>query len=80
MRIDVRKYEKKQGCISVPISDQVRGVNQVLDMIYDSFKEDRGTRVTLRTADEKERLVQDIKLLQEGVLYHALRQEQEDEY
>jgi hypothetical protein len=36
--------------------------------------------VALRTADEKERLIMDIKHLQDGMLYRALKQEQEDEY
>lgn len=80
LQIDVRKFEKKKGCIQVAILDEVKDVGALLDLICDKLKEDRRTRVALRTADEKERLIMDIKQLQDGALYHALKQEQEDEY
>ena len=58
----------------------MKDVGALLELICDKLKEDRGTRVALRTADEKEILIMDIKQLQDGMLYHALKQEQEDEY
>jgi hypothetical protein len=71
LQIDVRKYEKKKGCILVSISDKVNSINGLLELICDLFKEDKGTRVALRTADEKEILIMDIKHLQDGILYQT---------